>query len=448
MIVLTQDGEHAEMTANVTSTRLYQNLGSATRFMAFYDVKNAKLLERQGMRMRWEPGIDVARFERFLSMVESIAKPGEDFCWILAGSSESAAKRVVAALTKKGATWKFKQYFLVYDTKQLQKWYWTGMRGLANSRTTEKAYLCWKGACPKNMPKHRYYVDAGSGLYVNTMLRVPVLAPKDLTFVDRAVSETSMKVMGASPASTAVVETTGVDTCADDSMELEAASAAVEAEQPGSLVQHVKKRKLYRHATGEEVEWFPLDNSPDLLRELAWECGGNTVRWVLHGTPASGAGVIGCLEMGCSVVCLCEDAHHKGNFQIALKERAVERLITGSRVFKDPGLSARAVDLLPGANKEDKDLDGSQGKEGGQGKEEESKKGSKKEKKEAKGKKGHAKGGMKKKSTKKETKEKKDGEAKTDKKRKKDECSSEEDDEEDGEASSEEDDDDASTMHY
>ena len=198
------------------------------------------------------------------------------------------------------------------------------------------------------------------------------------------------------------------------------------------------------------MEWFPLDNTPDLLRELVWECGGNTVRWVLHGTPASGAGVIGCLEMGCSVVCLCEDAHHKGNFEIALKERAVERLITGSRVFKDPGLSARALDLLPGAAKEEKDQEEGQGKEGGQGKEEGKKGGKEKKgtKEEAKGKKARAKGGKKKKSTKKETKEKKDGEAKTDKKRKKDECSSEEDDEEDGEASSEGDDDDASTMHY
>ena len=111
LVVLTQDGEHAEITANVTSTRLYQNLGSSSRFMGFYDVKNAKLLERQGLRMRWEPGIDEDRVKRFVSMMESIAKPGEDFCWILAGSSDTAAKKITAALTQRGGTWKYKQYF-------------------------------------------------------------------------------------------------------------------------------------------------------------------------------------------------------------------------------------------------------------------------------------------------------------------------------------------------
>ena len=412
--------------------------------MGFYDVKNAKLLERQGLRMRWEPGIDEDRVKRFVSMMESIAKPGEDFCWILAGSSDTAAKKITAALTQKGATWKFKQYYFVYDAKQLQKWYWTRMRGLANSKNCEKAFLCWKGTLPKHMPRDRLYVDTGSGLYVNTMLKVPVLAPKDLTFVDREVLEASMKGMAG------VLESTGVDTHADDSMEPVAASAAVdEGAEPASLVHHVKKRKLYRHATGEEVEWFPLDNAPDLLRELVWECGGTNVRWVLHGTPASGAGVIGCLEMGCSVVCLCEDAHHKENFQKALKERAVERLIAGSRIFKDPGLSARALDLLPGAAKEEKDQKEAKKKDD----EKEDKKSEAKKKDEKDGKndekdgtkhKKRAKGGKKKKCTKKEAKEKKDGKAKAEsKKRKRDEEAEEpeddEDDEEYSESSSEED---------
>ena len=55
--------------------------------------------------------------------------------------------------------------------------------------------------------------------------------------------------------------------------------------------------------------WFPHDNHPDLLKELAWESGNP--RWVLHGTPASGAGVMGLMEMGASVVACCEDAHHE-----------------------------------------------------------------------------------------------------------------------------------------
>ena len=100
--------------------------------------------------------------------------------------------------------------------------------------------------------------------------------------------------------------------------------------------------------------WFPHDNHPDLLKELAWESGNP--RWVLHGTPASGAGVMGLMEMGTSVVACCEDAHHENNFRIALKERAVEALLAGSQVFKDEDLQARAVGLCPsmGENKDKK----------------------------------------------------------------------------------------------
>ena len=55
--------------------------------------------------------------------------------------------------------------------------------------------------------------------------------------------------------------------------------------------EHVKKRRLYRVATDDSVPWFPHDNHPDLLKELVWESGNP--RWILHGTPASGAGVVG-----------------------------------------------------------------------------------------------------------------------------------------------------------
>ena len=279
------------------------------------------------------------------------------------------------------------------------------MRGLANSKTCEKAFLCWKGPIPKNMPKERQYVDAGTALYINSMLKVPVLAPKDLTFVDREVLATSMKSMGGMQE---VAASAAGDM--DDPMDLDpvAASAALEDGQAGSdsLVQHVKKRRLYRHATGEEVEWFPLDNAPDLLRELVWEGGGNIVRWVLHGTPASGSGVIGCLEMGCSVVCLCEDTHHAENFQKALNERAVERMLAGSRIFKSETLAARALELLPGGNnKEEKDQKQAKKKD-----EENEEKAKKKDEKDGKKSKRRAKGGKKKKkSTKKDAKGKKDG---------------------------------------
>ena len=113
------------------------------------------------------------------------------------------------------------------------------------------------------------------------------------------------------------------------------------------LQEHVKKRRLYRTATDESVVWFPHDNHPDLLKELVWESG--SPRWVLHGTPASGAGIIGCLETGVSVIALCEDAHHREHFEIALRERAVEAMLAGSRIFKDEALQARALEFCPTA---------------------------------------------------------------------------------------------------
>ena len=69
------------------------------------------------------------------------------------------------------------------------------MRGMANSKSYEKAILCWKGKFPSGLPRDRQYVDAGSALYVDTMVKVPVLHPKDLTYVDASVLAESLKTM-------------------------------------------------------------------------------------------------------------------------------------------------------------------------------------------------------------------------------------------------------------
>ena len=54
----------------------------------------------------------------------------------------------------------------------------------------------------------------------------------------------------------------------------------------------------------------------------------------------------GILEMGCSVVALCYDEHHRTHLQRFLVERAVEAMVQGtSLVFKEDSLQARVVDL-------------------------------------------------------------------------------------------------------
>ena len=80
-------------------------------------------------------------------------------------------------------------------------------------------------------------------------------------------------------------------------------------------------------------------------RSLSGDSG--SPRWVLHGTPASGAGIIGCLETGVSVIALCENVHHRKHLDIALRERAVEAMLAGSRIFKDEALQARELEFCP-----------------------------------------------------------------------------------------------------
>ena len=215
------------------------------------------------------------------------------------------------------------------------------------------------------MPLERWYVDAGSPLYVEVMNKVPVVAPKDLAFVDKTVREISLRRMVAAPAVSAAP--------ADDEAESAAASAdpAALGDQTGptphELLQSVKRRRLYRRATGEEVVWFPHDNHTALLKELVWEAGGNHVKWVFYGTPAAGNGVLGVLEMGCSAICLCEDAHHNEHFLKALEQKAVDMFLLGSsNVFGDADLLAKAQKYVPRAEPKKKAKDDKEDKKEGQ----------------------------------------------------------------------------------
>ena len=331
IVSLTQEGDHNEVSSAVSSCRLYQNLTETVKFMAFYDVKNAKLLDRRVNEtlVQREPLLDMPKFTAFCDVANGLLKSG-DVVWILCGKSDASVQKIRKKVVEIG--WKCKSVHLIYDWKCVQKFYVKYMRGMANSKTYEQAILCWKGRFPAGLPKDRAYVDAGSHLYVDTMTRVPVLHPKDLAFVEAPVLNESLRTMCG------LAEEPPPDEPAE-SDEKVADSAA----QMRPLQDHVKKRRLYRATTDSVCAWFPHDNHPDLLKELVWESG--TPRWVLYGTPASGAGVLGCLEMGVSVITLCEDAHHLDHFMKALKQRAVEAMLAGSRIFKDDVLKARALEF-------------------------------------------------------------------------------------------------------
>ena len=139
--------------------------------------------------------------------------------------------------------------------------------------------------------------------------------------------------------------------------EEEAATAttkAAPADPSKALVSAVKKRrKLYRQLTGTEVPWFPHDNAIELIQELCHEAG--RPRWVYFGTPAGGAGIHGCIEMGCSVLALCYDEHHRKNLSPFLVQRAVEAMLgRNTMAFANELLFARAKQLNL-AKEEEKD---------------------------------------------------------------------------------------------
>ena len=144
LVVLTKDGGHSELQASVTSTELYQNLlSTGCRFMGVYDPKNARLCdvyEGEGWAQR-EPALDETDLQLCADAMHNIMKPGKDFCWIFGGRLDQSEIQITAVITKKG--WKHKKFTTVEDYTGRQKYYWRRQRGLANSRTVEKLFLCW-----------------------------------------------------------------------------------------------------------------------------------------------------------------------------------------------------------------------------------------------------------------------------------------------------------------
>jgi hypothetical protein len=284
--------------------------------------------------------LDEADFDRFVATVDPLLKPGRDVLWVLAGRTESNHPKLRKILAKYRLN--VTVFHLCYNTKQMQSYgYWKRMRGIGNSKTLEQALYVYKGKIPKNLPKNRVYVDGGSALFNQVLRNVPVLAPKHQSFVSKGVREQSLSSMLGVPHTDDLGERENFEDD-DDAMGLDQSNG--DAEQDKVIESAQKKRKLYRHHSGTDVPWFPHDNDMELLRELCWEAGNP--RWVFHGTPAGGAGVLGCLEAGCSVVALCYDDHHRTHLKRIFLERAVEAMVTGTtQVFKDEALLARSIEL-------------------------------------------------------------------------------------------------------
>jgi hypothetical protein len=287
--------------------------------------------------------LDEVDFERFVATVEPLLQAGRDVLWVLAGRTESNLPKLKKILAKHRMH--IEVFYLCYNTKQMQSYgYWKRQRGIANSKSLEQALYVYKGKVPKNMPKNRMYVDAGSSLFNQVLKNVPVLAPRHQAFVSRAVRETSLMSMVGVPHSEDNGEQEKLKLLQEDEdgTVLDQPHGADQQDKAHYAAQ--RKRKLYRQLSGTNVPWFPHDNDMELLKEFCWESG--SPRWVFYGTPAGGAGVHGCLEAGCSVVALCYDEHHRTHLKKFFLERAVEAMVTGTtQVFKDEALLARSIQL-------------------------------------------------------------------------------------------------------
>jgi hypothetical protein len=272
-------------------------------------------------------------------------KPGRDVLWVLAGRTDSNLPKLQKILAKRRM--RFVVFYLCYDTKQMfQYCHWKRQRGIANSKCLELALYVYKGRAPKKMPKNRMHVDVGSPLFNAVVKNVPMLAPRDQAFVSREVRETSLISMVGVPDNEDIGEQEKLKLLPPEDDDGERLHQPEEADRSAKVLVAAKntKRELYRKLSGTEVQWFPHDNSIELLKEFCWEAG--RPRWVFFGTPAGGAGVHGCLESGCSVVALCYDDHHRNHLEKFVLERAVEAMVTGTTlVFKDDALQAQTVHL-------------------------------------------------------------------------------------------------------
>jgi len=323
--------------------------------MGVYDVKHARLcnvFEGQGLTHR-EPALDEQDFERYVKSLSPLMVPGRDVLWVLGGRTDTNDRKIKRILGRHFI--KSHAFHLCYNTKQMMQFgHFKKQRGIANSRSHELLYLCYKNRVPKQLSKLRVHVDAGSAVFNEVVRSVPVLPQKSHALVDRQIRETSLESM------------ISVDVCEmeakdphhqaplpmDDDDE-DAATAGADAETADAAAAHaskallsatVKKRKLYRQLTGSEVPWFPHDNDIELLKELVHEAGRPL--WVYFGTPAGGAGIHGCIEMGCSVLALCYNAHHREHLGPFLVQRAAEAMLgRNTMVFTNEGLVARAKQL-------------------------------------------------------------------------------------------------------
>ena len=164
--------------------------------MGFNDVKNARMCEIfDGQCLTHsEPALDEEDFKRFLQSLAPLMKPGRDVLRVLGGRTDVNNPKLKHALTRN--SFHYKEFHLFYNTKHMAQYgHFKKQRGIANSRSHELLFLCYKGRLPKLLAKTRVYVDAGSVIFNEVVRNVLVLSQKCHALVSREIREKSLHAM-------------------------------------------------------------------------------------------------------------------------------------------------------------------------------------------------------------------------------------------------------------
>ena len=278
------------------------------------------------------PAFNPQDFRTWASAYDTIMKPNVDVAWVFSGKSRANEVNIEKIL--RDMKWEFKELRLVYDPSLMRALYWKRERGIANASSSETLFFCWKGNPPKNLPTNRLHVAPGEALYLDVMNRAPVATERDLSMVSKDQLEKMAATLGVDTA-----KGTSCDISEDDSSE-ESAGTPKKRRYPARN----KGRALLRQPSTDMVPWFPLDNSPKLMQELAHESGSG-LKWVFHGSPAGGCGLFGLLKEGLVVVALAATEDHGQELRKAVVNRIRQAMCTEGGTFSNPDFVKRAQEL-------------------------------------------------------------------------------------------------------
>ena len=151
------------------------------------------VFEGQGLTHR-EPVLDEGDFDRYVQSLEPLMVAGRDVLWVLGGRTETNRLKLKRILSKHKL--KMQIFHLCYNTKQMMQYgHFQRQGGIANSRSHELMFCCYKGRAPKQLAKTRVFVDPGTPVFNEVVRNVPVLSPKSHALVSREIRETSLQAM-------------------------------------------------------------------------------------------------------------------------------------------------------------------------------------------------------------------------------------------------------------